>query len=293
MAIKHTIFLVLILFSLAMAAWMGRTSGINRRKRAAEREAYRASLATPRYSPTYSTATAVPSTPRTTVTSTPSTPTTSIPSTPTCSTDIDYSKYNYSGPCTNPLYSPILFPPCSPSYNPISCDRDYNLARSSGYYDLVSVYYTGKDKITTVNNEQLVQPWVHVHDVFTGELIFSDLHSSSFKNMIAKRGQTLYYRETNGEVYLFPNKKFDEWTTSEYSQVRNTVTTKSLPTMARIESNLKNGCGDDIYSAYHCVDSGASCYNKPVYGQSNPVCFPDDKTADVKQRKWWQILFSL
>ncbi len=77
MAIKYTIFLVLILFSLAMAAWMGRTPGIKRRERRAEQQRYKEEVLFNRHKsiPQY-TATAVPSTPRTTVTSTP-----------TCSTD--------------------------------------------------------------------------------------------------------------------------------------------------------------------------------------------------------------
>ncbi len=77
MAIKYTIFLVLILFSLAMAAWMGRTPGIKRRERRAEQQRYKEEVLFNRHKsiPQY-TATVVPSTPRTTVTSTP-----------TCSTD--------------------------------------------------------------------------------------------------------------------------------------------------------------------------------------------------------------
>ena len=64
MAIKYTIFLVLILFSLAMAAWMGRTPGIKRRERRAEQQRYKEEVLFNRHKsiPQY-TATAVPSTP--------------------------------------------------------------------------------------------------------------------------------------------------------------------------------------------------------------------------------------
>ncbi len=259
--------LILSILHTTKSSWGGKTAEMNRRARYEARRAEVASCSkgsssTPHYSPTYSTATAVPRS--------------------TCSIDIDYSKYNYSRSCTNPLYSPIPFPPCSRNHNPISCDHHYNSAPSDGYYNRISVYYTGKDKITTVNNEQVVEPRIQIYDVFTGEQMYSDYCQESFKYMITNRGQHLYYRETNGEVYKFPNKKFDEWTIAKYSDVKNTVTTKSLPTMARIESNLKNGCGDDIYSAYHCVDSGASCHTKPVYGQYNPMCSIDDNLV-VKQ----------